>query len=115
MPLNTILEVELFDVWGTKFIEQFLSSSNNKYILLAVDSVSKWIEAIATPTNDAKVVLNFIQKNIFARFGTLRANISDEGNHFFNAFLDALLSKYGVKHKTPLAYHPQTNGQAKIS
>ena len=70
MPLQNILEVELFDVWGIDFMGHFPSSYNNKYILLAVDYVSKWIEAIATPTNDGKVVLNFLRKNIFTRFGT---------------------------------------------
>ena len=57
MPLNTILEVELFNVWGIDFMGQFTSSYNNKYILLMVDYVSKWVEEIATPTNDGKVVL----------------------------------------------------------
>jgi len=90
-------------------------SSYNKYILLAVDYVSKWVEASATPTNDGKVVLNFLRKNIFTRFGTPRAIISDEGSHFCNKLFEALLAKYGVKHRTALAYHPQTNGQAEIS
>ena len=84
MPLQNILEVELFDVWGINFMGPFPSSYNNKYILLAMDYVSKWIEAIATPTNDGKVVLNFLRKNIFTRFGTPRAIISDEGTHFCN-------------------------------
>ena len=88
------------------------SLSYNKYVLLAMDYVSKWVEAIATPTNGAKVVLNFLCKNIFARFGPPRAIISDEGTHFYNKLFDALLLKYGVKHRTTLAYHPQTNGQA---
>ena len=66
MLFNTILEVELFDVWGIDFLGLFLSSYNNKYILLAVDYVSKQVEVIATPTNDSKVVLNFLRKNIFA-------------------------------------------------
>ena len=60
MALNTILEVELFDVWGIDFMGPFSLSYNNKYILLMVDYVSKWVEAIATPTNDAKVVLKFL-------------------------------------------------------
>jgi hypothetical protein len=93
----------------------FPSSYNNKYILLAVDYVSKWIEAIATPTKDGKVVLNFLRKNIFTRYGTLRAIISDEGTHFYNKQFEALLSKYGVRHKRALAYHPQTNGQTEVS
>ena len=65
--------------------------------------------------NDAKVVLKFLHKNIFTRFGTPRAIISGEETHFCNKFFDNLLSKYGVKHKIALAYHPQTNGQAEIS
>ena len=76
----------------------FPSSYNNKYILSVVNYVSKWVKAIATPTNDAKVVFNFLRKNIFARFGTPRSIISDEGTHFFNKLFDALLSMYGVKH-----------------
>ncbi|KAL2498184.1 Integrase catalytic domain-containing protein [Abeliophyllum distichum] len=55
MPLNSILEVELFDVWGIDFMGPFPSSFSNQYILVAVDYVSKWVEAVALPTNDARV------------------------------------------------------------
>ena len=99
MPLNYILEVELFDVWGIDFMGPFVMSFRNQYILLAVDYVSKWVEAIATPTSDASVVLEFLKKNIFNRFGTPRAIISDEGTHFCNKQFAALLLKYGVRHK----------------
>ena len=98
MPLNTILEVELFDIWGIDFIGPFLSSYKNKYILLAVGYVSKWVEEVATPTNDAKVVLNFIQKHVFTRFGTPHAIIRDESTHFCDKLFEAFLLKYGVKH-----------------
>ena len=57
--LTSILEVEIFDVWGIDFIGPFPSSYGNQYILMGVDYVSKWAEALATPTNDAKVVLRF--------------------------------------------------------
>ena len=69
----------------------FSSSYNNKYILLVVDYVYKWVEAIATPTNDAKVVLNFLERNIFTRFGNPSPIISDEGTQFCNKLFDALL------------------------
>ena len=108
--LKSILEVKLFDVWRIDFMGPFLSSYNNKYILLAVDYVSKWVEAILTYTNDAKVVINFLRKNIFSRFGTPKALVSDEGSHFYNKLVEKLLLKYGVYHKNVLAYHPQTNG-----
>ncbi|XP_062103691.1 uncharacterized protein LOC133814788 [Humulus lupulus] len=76
---------------------------------------SKWVEALATSTNDAKVVVKFLKKNIFSRFGTPRAIISDEGTRFFNKIFDSLMEKYGIKHKMALRYHPQSNGQAEVS
>ncbi|XP_057953896.1 uncharacterized protein LOC131148185 [Malania oleifera] len=83
--------------------------------ILRFDYVSKWVEAIVATTNDAKVVLKFLRKNIFTRFGTPRAIISDEGTHFCSKLVNNHLSKYGVKHKIALGYHPQKNGQAEIS
>ena len=82
------------------------SSYNNKYILFVVNYVSKWVEAIPIYTNDAKVVINVLRINIFSRFGTLRALISDKGSHFCNRLVEKLLLKYGVPYKTVLAYHP---------
>ena len=82
MPLTNILEIELFDVWGIDFMGPFPSSYANRFILVVVYYVSKWAKAEALQTNDAKVVVKFLKKNIFARFGTPRAIISDEGSHF---------------------------------
>ncbi|XP_057746935.1 uncharacterized protein LOC130966178 [Arachis stenosperma] len=115
MPQNFILELELFNVWRIDFIGPFPTSYSNKYILVAVDYVSKWVEVIATPTNDNKVVMNFLRKNIFSRFGVPRALISDGGSHFCNRPLEILLLRYGVKHKVATLYHSQTSGQIEIS
>nr|GFA62650.1 DNA-directed DNA polymerase [Tanacetum cinerariifolium] len=76
MPQNSIQIYEIFDVWGIDFIGPFPSSRGNKYILMAVDYLSKWVEAKALPTNDARVVCKFL-KSLFARFGAPRAIISD--------------------------------------
>jgi len=73
MPLTNILVNENFDVWGIDFMGPFPYSFGNLYILFVVDYVSKWIEAKATRTNDAKVVLDFIRTHIFNRFGILQA------------------------------------------
>ena len=83
--------------------------------MLAVDYFSKWMEAIATPTSDAQVVLKFIYKNIFTRFGTPRVTVSDEGTYFCNKLFNNLLARYEVRHKVVLAYHPQTDGQVEVS
>ena len=82
MLLNPILEIELFDAWGIDFMGPFPNSFGNQYILVAVDYVSKWVEAIPSKTNDNKVVIKFLKENIFSRFGTSRATMSDNDSHF---------------------------------
>jgi hypothetical protein len=79
-----------------------------------VDYVSRLVEAIATQTNDAQVVVSFLKKNIFSRFGVPRALISDEGTHFLNRKMEALLRKYNVHHRIATPYHPQTSGQVDV-
>ena len=84
----------------------FLSSHGVTFILVAMDYVSKWIETIATKTNDSNVVVKFAREHIFTRFGTPRAIISDGGSHFYNKVFASLMKKYGVKHKVATPYHP---------
>ena len=60
MPLTNILEVEIFYVWGIDFMGHFPPSFENFYILITVDYVSKWVEAVALPINDARVMVNFL-------------------------------------------------------
>ncbi|XP_038902507.1 uncharacterized protein LOC120089165 [Benincasa hispida] len=100
---------------GIDFMGPFTLSCGQQYILLAVDYVSKWVEAVACARNDASTVSKFLTRNIFTRFGTPRALISDEGTHFINHIISKLLAKYNVRHKIATAYHPQTNGQAEVS
>ncbi|GKD31044.1 reverse transcriptase domain-containing protein [Tanacetum coccineum] len=92
----------------------FPNSKGNKYILVAVDYVSKWVEAQALLTNDARVVIKFLRR-LFTRFGVPKALISDRGTHFCNSQLEKALQKYGVTHKLSTAYHPQTNGQTEVT
>jgi len=107
--------IEVFDCWGIDFMGPFPMSHGYEYILLAVDYVSKWVEAIPTRTSDHKVVLEFIKENILSRFGMPRAIISDQGKHFCNRPFQALVKKYGITHKVSTSYHPQTNGQAELA
>lgn len=93
----------------------FPSSYENKYILVAVDYVSKWVEAIASPTNDARVVLKLFKTIIFPRFGVPRVVISDGGKHFINKVFESLLKRHIVKHKVATPYHLQISGQVEIS
>ncbi|KAL6325711.1 hypothetical protein AAG906_023595 [Vitis piasezkii] len=93
MPLNLILIVDVFDVWGIDFMGPFPMSFGHSYILVGVDYVSKWVEAIPFP----------------------KAIISDGGTHFCNKPFETLLAKYGVKHKVATPYHPQTSGQVELA
>ncbi|XP_022865510.1 uncharacterized protein LOC111385359 [Olea europaea var. sylvestris] len=103
------------DTFEIDFMGPFPPSFSNQYILVAVDYVSKWVEAVALPTNDSKTVIGFLKKYIFTRYGTPRAIISDGGKHFCNRQFEQLLNKYGVKYRVATPYHPQTSGQVEVS
>nr|GEX32713.1 reverse transcriptase domain-containing protein [Tanacetum cinerariifolium] len=114
MPQNAIQVCEIFDVCGIDFMGPFPSSKGNKYILVAVDYLSKWVEAKALPTNDARVVVKIL-KSLFSRFRIPRAIISDHGTHFCNDQFTRVMIKYGVTHHLATAYHPQTSGQVETA
>nr|GFA07141.1 reverse transcriptase domain-containing protein [Tanacetum cinerariifolium] len=114
MLVNFIQICEIFDVWGIDFMGPFPSSKGNKYILVAVDYLSKWVKAKALPTSDARVVVKFL-KSLFSRFGTPKAIISNRGTHFCNDQFSRVMAKYGVTHRLSTAYHPQTSGQVEVT
>nr|GMD88094.1 putative reverse transcriptase domain, Ribonuclease H-like domain protein [Ipomoea batatas] len=101
--------------WSVVFIGQLYLEIHIHFVSHVMLAKSQWVEAKATRTDDSKVVADFIKSNIFSRFGIPRAVISDQGTHLCNRTIEALLRKYHVTHKVSTAYHPQTNGQAKVS
>ena len=101
MPLTNILVREIFYIWDIDFMGPFPSSFGNLYIHLVVDYMSK--------------LIYFVRTHIFDRFGIPKAIINDRDTHFCNRLMEALLYKYHMTHQTSTTYHPQTNGQAKIS
>ena len=103
-----------FLTFGLDFMGPFPSSFGNRYILVGVDYVSKWVEAIPSPTNNAKVVIGFFKK-LFSKFGVPRAVISDGGSHFYNKQFELLLKRYGVHHRVATPYYPQTSGQVEVT
>ena len=115
MPLHNVYVCEIFDVGAIDFVGPFSPSFGFTYILMLIDYVSKWIEAMATRPGDAKTAMKDVKSLILHRYGVPRAIISDRGTHFCSRALGALLAKYHVTHKVSTGYYPQTNGQAEIS
>jgi len=106
MPLNPIIIVEIFDVWRIHFTGPFSSSFENEYILLTVDYVFKWVDAVPTKTTEARVIVKFLRENIFSRYGMPRVIINNHGTHFDNHFFGVLLKRYSIIHRLATAYHP---------
>nr|GEY22819.1 reverse transcriptase domain-containing protein [Tanacetum cinerariifolium] len=113
MPHNSIQVYEIFNVWGINFMGPFPSSKGNKYILVAVNYLSKWVEAKALPTNDVRVVIKFL-KSLFSWFGTPKAIISDRGTHFCNDQFTRIMSKYEVTIVYLLHTTPKQAGRLKL-
>ncbi|GKD40531.1 reverse transcriptase domain-containing protein [Tanacetum coccineum] len=105
---------EIIKTFPLETLGPFPSSRGNKYILMSIDYLSKWVEAKALPTNDARVVVKIL-KSLFARFGTPRAIISNRGTHFCNDQFTKVMLKYGVTYRLSIAYHPQTSRQVEAS
>ena len=115
MPLTNNLQIELFDVLGIDYMGPFPKSKNHEYILVAVDYVSKWVEAMPCRAADAKNSNKMFEEIIFPCFGVPRMVISDGGTHFTNKNFHNYLSKHGIHHNVATPYHPQTSGQAETS
>nr|GFA01736.1 hypothetical protein [Tanacetum cinerariifolium] len=108
---NKVYESEFI---GLVSLRMLMKSRGNKYILVAVDYVSKWVESQALPTNDERVVVKFL-RSLFARFGVPKALISDRGTNFCNSQLKKALQRYGTTYKLSTSYHPQSNGQTEVT
>jgi hypothetical protein len=115
MPIHYNLQIGIFDVWGINFMGPFQKSQDCEYILIAVDYMSKWVEALPCKVADAKHVQRMFHEVIFPRFGIPRMVISDGGSHFIDKTFRAFLRELGAKHNVATPYHPQTSGQVETS
>ena len=93
----------------------FVRSQGCEYILVAVDYVSKWVEAMPCKVTDAKHARKKFHEIIFPGFGTPQMVISDGGLHFIDSAFRNFLKELGTRHNIATPYHPQTSGQAETS
>jgi hypothetical protein len=115
MPLTSSLQIDIFDVWGIDFMGPFPNSEGRKYILVAVDYVSKWVEALPCRATNAMHLKRMFHEVIFLRYGVLTIVISDGGSHFIDRTFRKALTEVGVDHRIANPYHPQTSGHVETS
>ena len=118
MPNHPILPLEPFQKCGLDFvgpIKPKARRSGARYILMATDYATKWVEGVALRDNKAGSVARFLYNNIMSRFGCPIKLVSDQGTHFLNSVIRELTRKHMMVHKKSSPYHPQANGQAESS
>jgi hypothetical protein len=112
MPLILNLQIDIFNVWGIDFMGPFSNSEGCAYILVAIDYVSKWVEALPCRTADSMHSRKMFHEVIFPRYKVPRIVISDGGSHFIDQTFRKALSEVGVDHRIATPYHRQMSGQA---
>jgi hypothetical protein len=116
MPLTNNFHIELFDVWGIDYMGPFPKSKNYEYIVVAVEYIFKWVEAMPCRAADSRSSKKMFEEIIFPRFIVLGMVISDGGSHFIDKKnFQQYLSKQGIRHNVATPYHPQTSGQVETS
>jgi transposase InsO family protein len=111
-PLTPIIPLAPFAKWGIDFIGPILpvGSRGSRYIVLATDYATKWVEARATRRNDAATAAIFLFEQIMMRFGCPLELVSDRGTHFLNDTIEQITDLYHIKHRKTTPYNPKANG-----
>lgn len=113
LPLHITLPLAPFEKWGIDYVGEIHphSSRGMAYIIVATEYLTKWVEAKAVKSNNARAAAVFLFENIITRFGCPRILISDRGTHFLNEVIKMMTDRFQIDHRKTTPYHPQTNGQ----
>ena len=115
MPYHLALPLELFQKWGLDFVRPFkppAMRTRNRYIIVATDYCTKWVEAKALRDKTATSTTKFLYDCIWCRYGCQIELINDQGGYFLGQLVESLTSFYAVVHKRSTPYYPQANGLA---
>ena len=114
-PLHPTMPTEVFQKWGLDFIGPVnppAKGTRNRYIIMATDYTTKWVEARALKDNTAKSTAKFLFEEIITKFGCPLEFVSDQGSHFINDTIKVLTQEFMILHRKSTTYYPQANGQA---
>ena len=113
MPFQPVLLLEPFQKWGMDFVRQFkleVIRTDNRYIIVATDYCTKWVEAKPLWDNTTASTTKFLYENIWCCFGCPIELVSDQGTHFINKIVHELSTYDAIVHKKSTPYYPQANG-----
>ena len=109
VPLTPIPTEELFSRWHMDILELPCTADNYRYVLLVVDSFSRYPEAFPLKSQEATEVARVLFHEVFSRWGAPRTLISDRGQNFMSKLVQALSELFDVRRHYTSSYHPQTN------
>ena len=114
--LSTLSSPWPFAWWGMDILGPFVQGTyQNKFLIVAVDYFTKWIEAEALAKITSHNILRFYKRNVLARFRILQALVTDNGTQFTDQGFRDFVTKLGTKQHFTSVEHPQTNGQAEAA
>ena len=111
LPLKPVLAEKPFQQWALDFIGEIVpaSSGQHKYILTTTDYFTKWIESIPTKIATNKVIMQFLEENIFSIFGCPKKLVADNAQAFKSGLMVNFCQKYNVVLSHSTTYYPQGN------
>uniref|UniRef100_A0A2N9HHE1 Uncharacterized protein n=1 Tax=Fagus sylvatica TaxID=28930 RepID=A0A2N9HHE1_FAGSY len=105
-----------FAQWGLDIMGPFpVGTKQAKFLVVAIDYFTKWVEAEPLATITEKNVKNFVWKGVICRFGIPRVLVSDNGRQFDNGPFRELCAQLNIKNHYSSPRHPQANGQVEVT
>ncbi len=109
--LHPIPPSRIFDRWGVDVVGPLpITQQQNRYIVVAVDYLSRWQEAKPLKEATASTIANFLYYEIICRYGCFKHLHTDRGTEFVNEVVQELMERFRVKHHRSTPYRPQANG-----
>ncbi|XP_026429829.1 uncharacterized protein LOC113326293 [Papaver somniferum] len=114
--LHPVMSAWPFSKWGLDIVGPFPAAPEGvKYMLVATDYFTKWVEAVALVKTEEVHVRRFIWENIVCSFGIPATIVSDNGKQFDSEKIKSLCEGLHIKHNFSTPYYAQSNGQAEAT
>jgi transposase InsO family protein len=113
MPLRPQVTLQAFDKWAIDFVGPInppAKRTRERYIITTTNYLTRWAEVAPVKDCSAEKVAHFLFEQVINRFGCPIILMRDQGMHFINITIRAMLEEFEVHHQKSTPYHPQANG-----